>query len=117
MLTVAIVRTDSRGYLPLADSPESIVASVPSITALKTSEISERVARGFSVIDSSMFVAVTTILPAWLTLRMISFWKTGTISNGTSIPMSPRAIMIPSAVSMISSRLSIPCWFSILAKS
>ncbi len=31
--------------------------------------------------------------------------------------MSPRAIMIPSAASMISSRFSIPCWFSILAKS
>ncbi len=114
---VAIVRTDSTGYLPLADSPESIVASVPSITALKTSDTSERVARGFSVIVSSMFVAVITALPAAFTLVIIIFWKTGTISNGTSIPMSPRAIMIPSAASMISSRLSIPCWFSILANN
>ena len=71
---VAIVRTDSTGYLPFADSPESIVASVPSITALNTSDTSERVARGLSVIVSSMFVAVTAILPAALTFVMIIFW-------------------------------------------
>ena len=55
-------------------SPESIVASVPSITALNTSDTSERVARGFSVMVSSMFVAVITTLPAALTLVMIIFW-------------------------------------------
>ena len=31
--------------------------------------------------------------------------------------MSPRAIMIPSAASMISSKFSIPCWFSIFANN
>ena len=38
---------------PFADSPESIVASVPSNTALATSEASARVGRGFSCIESS----------------------------------------------------------------
>ena len=74
MSIFAIVATDSSGYLPFADSPESIVASVPSITALKTSDTSERVARGFSVIVSSMFVAVITTLPAAFTLEVIIFW-------------------------------------------
>ena len=71
---VAMARTDSTGYLPLADSPDNMVASVPSITALKTSDTSERVARGFSVMVSNMLVAVITALPAALTLVMIIFW-------------------------------------------
>ena len=46
---------------------------------------------------------------------MISFWITGTSSRGISTPMSPRAIIIPSATSIILSILSTPCWFSIFA--
>ena len=42
----AIMATASTGYLPTADSPESITASVPSYTALATSETSARVGRG-----------------------------------------------------------------------
>ena len=38
----------------------------------------------------------------------------GMRSIGTSIPRSPRAIMIPYEASMISSMLSTPSWFSIL---
>ena len=55
--------TDSRGYLPLAVSAESMTASVPSKMALATSVASARVGRGFSIIDSSICVAVMTGLP------------------------------------------------------
>jgi len=56
----AIISTASSGYLPLAVSPDSMTASVPSNTALATSLASARVGRGFSVIDSSICVAVMT---------------------------------------------------------
>jgi len=56
----AIMSTASTGYLPLAVSAESITASDPSRMALATSEASARVGRGFSVIDSSICVAVIT---------------------------------------------------------
>jgi hypothetical protein len=46
---------------------------------------------------------------------MIFCWITGTYSGGISTPMSPLAIMMPSAASIISSILSTPCWFSIFA--
>src|SRR5262249_58753925 len=48
----AIVATVSTGYLPLAVSAESITASVPSRTALATSETSARVGTGLEIIDS-----------------------------------------------------------------
>ena len=41
--------------------------------ALATSVISARVGRGLVIIDSSIWVAVTTTLPAEYTLRMIIF--------------------------------------------
>ena len=63
---VAIVVTASRGYLPLADSPESITASEPSKIALATSPASARVGRGFLIIESSICVAVITVFPASL---------------------------------------------------
>ena len=47
-----IIATASRGYLPLAVSPESMTASVPSKTAFATSLASARVGRGFSIMDS-----------------------------------------------------------------
>ena len=43
------------------------------------------------------------------------FCTIGTASSGSSTPRSPRATMMPSKASMISSRLSTACGFSILA--
>lgn len=62
---LAIVRTHSSGYSPLAVSPDNITQSAPSRTAFATSEISARVARGFFTIDSSIWVAQITGLPCW----------------------------------------------------
>ena len=48
-------------------------------------------------------------------LSMMSFWWIGTSSSGHSTPRSPRATMMPSKASTISSMLSIAWGFSILA--
>ena len=58
--------------------------------------------------DSSICVATTTGFPgAAATHRAtISFCQITTSSSGTSTPRSPRATMMPSAASVISSRLS-----------
>ena len=56
----AMVWTASIGYLPTLVSPDSITASAPSSTALAQSEASARVGRGFSIIDSSIWVATMT---------------------------------------------------------
>ena len=69
----AIVATASRGNSPLAVSPLSMTASVPSKTAFATSVISARVGSGLPHIDSSICVAVTTNLPATLHLVMSIF--------------------------------------------
>ena len=53
-----IVATTSAGSWPIAVSPDSITASVPSNTALATSLTSARVGAGASIIDSSICVAV-----------------------------------------------------------
>ena len=58
----AIVSTVSTGYLPAAVSAESITASVPSSTALATSETSARVGTGAWIIDSIICVAVIVSL-------------------------------------------------------
>ena len=55
-----IASTARSGYFPAAVSPESMTASVPSKSALATSLASARVGRGFSIIDSSICVAVMT---------------------------------------------------------
>ncbi len=52
----------STGYWPLAVSAESITASVPSSTALATSETSARVGTGLEIIDSIICVAVMVSL-------------------------------------------------------
>ena len=65
--------------------------------------------------ESSIWVAVITGLHARLHLRMMVFWMCGTCSAGISTPMSPRATMMPSLASMMSSRFSIPSAFSIFA--
>jgi hypothetical protein len=55
----AIVDAASAGNAPLAVSPLSMTASVPSNTALATSVISARVGSGLVTMLSSICVAVT----------------------------------------------------------
>jgi uncharacterized protein YqjF (DUF2071 family) len=55
--------THPYGNGPFAVSPESITQSVPSKTALATSDASALVGLGFFVIDSIIYVAVTTGFP------------------------------------------------------
>ena len=57
-MTCDIASTALTGYLPTALSPDSITASVPSITAFATSETSARVGTGLWIIDSIICVAV-----------------------------------------------------------
>ncbi len=61
----AIVRTTATGSWPIAVSPDSITASVPSKTALATSLTSARVGDGAVIIDSSICVAVITGTPSF----------------------------------------------------
>ena len=61
-----MVATASRGKSPLAVSPLSMTASVPSNTAFATSVISARVGSGLLTMLSSICVAVMTNLPAML---------------------------------------------------
>ena len=111
----AIVSTVSTGNLPTALSPESITASVPSRIALATSEASARVGRGFSIMLSSICVAVITTLPAAFAAAMIRFCAIGTSSVPSSTPRSPRATITPSVTARIASRSSSACGFSIFA--
>mmetsp|Transcript_32591 Transcript_32591/g.103862 ORF Transcript_32591/g.103862 Transcript_32591/m.103862 type:complete len:375 (-) Transcript_32591:593-1717(-) len=109
-----MMRTASTGCAPAAVSPESMTQSVPSSTALATSVASARVGRGFCTIDSSIWVAVMTNLPAWLQSAIMRFWAMKIFSIGISIPRSPRATMTPSLASTICAKLSRPSWFSTL---
>ena len=97
--------TVSTGYLPAAVSADSITASVPSSTALATSEISARVGTGDSIIDSIICVAVMAILFRFLAMRIMRFCRAGTAASPTSTARSPRATMMPSDDFRISSRL------------
>ena len=83
--------------------------------ALATSDASARVGRGFSIMLSSIWVAVITTFPAAFASAMIRFWTIGTSSVPSSTPRSPRATITPSAASRIASRFSTACGFSILA--
>ena len=84
--------------------------------ALATSATSARVGRGLRIIESSICVAVMTGLYALLHLRMMVFWMWGTWAAGTSTPRSPRATMMPSEASRISSKFLTPSALSILGK-
>ena len=64
--------------------------------------------------ESSIWVATTTGLPARRQARMISFCRPGTSSGGISTPRSPRATMAASASSTKPSRCSSAAGFSIL---
>ena len=44
--------------------------------------------------DSSIWVAVTTRLPREMQVLMMDFWISGSSSNGTSTPRSPRATTV-----------------------
>jgi len=87
----------------LAVSPLSITQSEPSSTALATSLHSARVGRALVIMDSSIWVAVMTGLPARLALRTIIFCARNTFSMAISMPKSPRATMMPSALDRMSS--------------
>lgn len=50
-------------YFPCAVSPESMIASVPSLTAIAISETSARVGVGWLIILSSILVATITGFP------------------------------------------------------
>ena len=112
-----MVATASTGYWPAADSADSMMASAPSNTAVATSDTSARVGTGAVIIDSSIWVATTTGLPARRAARVICFWMPGTASSGISTPRSPRATISASDSSMISASRSTACGFSILASS
>ena len=103
--------------MPTLVSPESITASAPSRIALATSEASARLGREFSIIDSSIWVATMTGLPASRHIWIAPFWTMGTSSRGSSTPRSPRATMTPSKAATMPSRLATACGFSTLAKT
>ncbi len=105
----------STGYWPEALSAESITASVPSSTALATSETSARVGTGEEIIDSIICVAVMVSLLSARASRIIRFCSAGTEASPTSTARSPRATMIPSQAFMMSSRAGIASARSIFA--
>jgi hypothetical protein len=112
-----IAATVSTGYWPEADSAESITASVPSSTALATSETSARVGTGLEIIDSIIWVAVIVSLFISRAWRIMRFCSAGTAASPTSTARSPRATMIPSQACMMSSSAGIASARSILAIS
>mmetsp|Transcript_13824 Transcript_13824/g.36973 ORF Transcript_13824/g.36973 Transcript_13824/m.36973 type:complete len:222 (-) Transcript_13824:857-1522(-) len=108
-----IIVTVSTGNLPMADSELSITALVPSSTAFATSQASARVGKGLSSMDASISVAQTTYLPAAFVFEIIIFCAIQIFSMGISMPKSPRATMMESLASMISSMFFKPSSFSI----
>ena len=100
----AMVCTVMTGYSPTLVSPESMTASAPSSTALATSEVSARVGTGLWIIDSSICVATMTGFARRRAISTARFCTIGTSSSGSSTPRSPRATMMASNASMISSR-------------
>ncbi len=73
----SIIWMVSTGNWPTALSPESMMASAPSNTAVATSETSARVGIGDVVMLSSICVATTIGLPAARALRVICFCSPG----------------------------------------
>ena len=92
----AMISTVSTGYLPAAVSADSITASVPSSTALATSDTSARVGTGAWIIDSIICVAVMVSLLRSRASLIIRFCSPGTAALPTSTARSPRATMMPS---------------------
>mmetsp|Transcript_69320 Transcript_69320/g.187366 ORF Transcript_69320/g.187366 Transcript_69320/m.187366 type:complete len:332 (+) Transcript_69320:109-1104(+) len=112
----ASARTDSRGYLPLAASPLSMTASVPSQTALQRSATSARVGTGALIMLSTICVAVMTKRPDCLAFCMSSFCAKGTRYTPSSTPRSPRATMSACDLAMMPSMFVSACGFSIFGQ-
>mmetsp|Transcript_109030 Transcript_109030/g.198602 ORF Transcript_109030/g.198602 Transcript_109030/m.198602 type:complete len:291 (+) Transcript_109030:1444-2316(+) len=108
--------TDSTGYLPLAASPLSMTASVPSQTAFCKSLTSARVGTGASIMLSTIWVAVITNKPAFLASLIKSFCANGTRSNSNSTPKSPRATIRAWDFAMIPAIFVKACGFSIFGQ-
>mmetsp|Transcript_109169 Transcript_109169/g.352445 ORF Transcript_109169/g.352445 Transcript_109169/m.352445 type:complete len:286 (-) Transcript_109169:105-962(-) len=108
--------TASHGYLPLAASPLSITASVPSHTAFCRSDTSARVGTGHSIMLSTICVAVMTKSPACFARVMSSFCAKGTRFTPSSTPRSPRATISAWDFAMMPSMLVSACGFSILGQ-
>jgi hypothetical protein len=83
------------GNVPIAVSPDSITALVPSKIALATSDTSARVGLGLLIIDSSICVAVMTGFPTALALRMICFCSRDLVQR--HLDLVTRATIRPSA--------------------
>ena len=90
-----MVCTASKGYLPEAVSPLSMMASVPEKMAVAMSVTSARVGRGFSIMVWSIWVATMTGFFLAMHFWMIMLCMPGIFSTGTSMPRSPRATMMP----------------------
>ena len=98
--------TVSAGKSPTAVSADSITASVPSSTALATSETSARVGWGLWIMDSIIWVAVITKRFSARARRMMCFCTPTSSASPISTARSPRATMTPSEATMIASRVS-----------
>mmetsp|Transcript_96005 Transcript_96005/g.248724 ORF Transcript_96005/g.248724 Transcript_96005/m.248724 type:complete len:415 (+) Transcript_96005:784-2028(+) len=85
--------------------------------ALATSLHSALVGAGLEIMDSNIWVATITGLPAAFALMIMSFCTNGTSSGFISTPRSPRATMTPSEASRIFSRSSTADGFSIFANN
>ena len=99
----SMASTTLTGYLPLAVSADNMTASVPSSTALATSETSARVGIGLEIMDSIICVAVMVNLLSSRAMRIMRFCSAGTDASPTSTARSPRATMMPSDADMMSS--------------
>ena len=110
-----IASTAATGLAPTAVSADSITASVPSSTALATSNTSARVGMLLVIIDSIIWVAVIATRLCFQARRIRDFCSAGSSGSPTSTPRSPRATMIASVASRMSSRLATASARSILA--
>ena len=110
-----MVSTAQTGSIPIADSPESMTALVPSNTALATSVTSARVGTGELIIDSSICVAVMTGRPHATEDKINRFWMWGTSSRATRTPRSPLATITVSVTRRMLSMSSSASGVSILA--
>ena len=106
--------TASIGYFPIAVSPESKSPSTPHLTAVITSTTSDLVGRGFSIIESSSWVATITGTPDFRHVLTISSCMLGISSREKYMPRSPLATRIPSLVLIMLSKLSTADFVSIL---
>ena len=101
LMTVAMTLTACSGLVPIAVSPESMTADAPSMTAPAISATSDFFGNGWVTIECSISVATMTGFARLLPSSMICFCNLGTFWKETSLPRSPRSIMMPYAASMM----------------